>query len=467
MRQEGEGGVFVRPNAWRRTLPLALAAVALVAFASAALAEPDPWQQAAARVEFPIYRPAVTLGFAPGPVVVERCGDSGNTWVRASYSEGSGDRKAVFGFDESYPRHCGDAGERMTVTSADINGVVVPVAVYCYSPGPKCTVADGFANGFHIELRPPGAKTPMIGVYTARVALPDLLRMVRSLTRVPASLASAPTTPATAGPCSKAEATRVVRRLHLGNADDPDVREPVAQVLCGAFVGPGTEAMVASLSIPSCGRTGGWVVLRRPGATWQLVMERNNGADLDAVGMGIRETQFVLRPGDAHCFPTGGTRSRTWRWNGSRFTSGPWTRSKPATPKTPSSTRPSGYLKTPSNNIACVYWLGTAPPSIRCRIASGLVPEPRTDRAGCPRTDDVVLRTTGRPTIGGRSICRGEDEGDAGPLAALPVARVLAYGKTWAGEGLRCTSAETGLTCRNRDGHGFFLSRERWRAFPG
>ena len=129
-RQEGEGGVFVRPNAWRRTLPLALAAVALVAFASAALAEPDPWQQAAARVEFPLYRPAVTLGFAPGPVVVERCGDSGNTWVRASYSEGSGDRKAVFGFDESYPRHCGDAGERMTVTSADINGVVVPVAVY-------------------------------------------------------------------------------------------------------------------------------------------------------------------------------------------------------------------------------------------------------------------------------------------------------------------------------------------------
>ena len=78
----------MRPNAWRRTLPLALAAVALVAFASAAVAQPDPWQQAAARVEFPIYRPAVTLGFAPGPVVVERCGDSGNTWVRASYSEG-------------------------------------------------------------------------------------------------------------------------------------------------------------------------------------------------------------------------------------------------------------------------------------------------------------------------------------------------------------------------------------------
>ena len=198
----------------------------------------------------------------------------------------------------------------------------------------------------------------MIAVYSARVALPDLLRMLRSLTRVPKPATTAPTAAATAGPCSKAEATRVVKRLHLGNADDPDVSDPVAEVLCGAFVGPGRQAMVASLAIPSCGRTAGWVVFRRAGATWELVMERHNGADLDAVGTGIRETQFVLRPGDAHCFPTGGTRSRTWRWNGARFTSTAWTQSKPpTTPQTPSVTLPSGYLKTPSGNIACVYWL--------------------------------------------------------------------------------------------------------------
>jgi len=43
------------------------------------------------------------------------------------------------------------------------------------------------------------------------------------------------------------------------------------------------------------------------------------------------------------------------------------------------------------------------------------------------------------------------------------VARVLDYGTTWSGGGVRCTSAATGLTCRNRSGHGFFLSRERWR----
>ena len=137
--------------------PSRLLSLALVALASAALAAPGPWEQAAARVDFSLYRPAVTLGFTPGPVVVERCG-YGIQWVRASYSRGTGDRKAVFGFDESYPRHCGDAGERMTVTSADVNGVAVPVEVYCRLSGPKCTVADGFANGFHIELRPPGRR---------------------------------------------------------------------------------------------------------------------------------------------------------------------------------------------------------------------------------------------------------------------------------------------------------------------
>jgi hypothetical protein len=67
--------------------------------------------------------------------------------------------------------------------------------------------------------------------------------------------------------------------------------------------------------------------------------------------------------------------------------------------------------------------------------------------------------------VGGRTICPGDDEGDAGPLAFEQVARVLAYGRTLRVGGIRCTSAVTGLTCRNRSGHGFFLSRERWRKF--
>jgi hypothetical protein len=46
-----------------------------------------------------------------------------------------------------------------------------------------------------------------------------------------------------------------------------------------------------------------------------------------------------------------------------------------------------------------------------------------------------------------------------------PRSPVLAYGKTRDFGSLRCTSRVSGLTCKNRDGHGFRLSRERQRTF--
>lgn len=120
-----------------------------------------------------------------------------------------------------------------------------------------------------------------------------------------------------------------------------------------------------------------------------------------------------------------------------------------------------GSFKTPSSNIVCV----TFATSVGCSIKSGLEPPPPPRRPGCLVSNDLFLRATGRASTGA-SVCPGEPEGDAGPLAMEPVALVLAYGRTWRGRnGLRCTSAETGLTCRNREGHGFFLSRGRWRSF--
>jgi hypothetical protein len=43
--------------------------------------------------------------------------------------------------------------------------------------------------------------------------------------------------------------------------------------------------------------------------------------------------------------------------------------------------------------------------------------------------------------------------------------RVLRYGRSWSRAGITCTSRSAGLTCRNRDGHGFTLSREQQRRF--
>jgi hypothetical protein len=80
-----------------------------------------------------------------------------------------------------------------------------------------------------------------------------------------------------------------------------------------------------------------------------------------------------------------------------------------------------------------------------------------TCTAGDPVVGRVELAAGGRAQ---RVVCAG----DPGPFL-WPTAPVLAYGRAWRGGGIACLSARTGLTCTTRGGHGFFLSRERWRVF--
>jgi uncharacterized protein DUF6636 len=122
-----------------------------------------------------------------------------------------------------------------------------------------------------------------------------------------------------------------------------------------------------------------------------------------------------------------------------------------------------GAFKTPSANIVCGWSIGGAPPSdasIECGIKSGLKPPPKRVlcTAGDPNDKRVSLTATGRAVP---VTCAG----DPGPFLVEAKAKVLAYGQTWSAGGISCTSATTGLTCKNRVGHGFFLSRERWRSF--
>ena len=46
-----------------------------------------------------------------------------------------------------------------------------------------------------------------------------------------------------------------------------------------------------------------------------------------------------------------------------------------------------------------------------------------------------------------------------------PRARVLAYGRTWKAGGFTCVSRASGLTCTNKGGHGWLLSRALTRVF--
>ena len=99
-------------------------------------------------------------------------------------------------------------------------------------------------------------------------------------------------------------------------------------------------------------------------------------------------------------------------------------------------------FQTPSKRIRCAAFSSGGPGVfVRCDLLF------LNDRA-------ALLRARGR----GR-IVRVTD------AVASPAAPVLAYGHTLRFGPFRCTSRTTGLTCRNRHHHGFFVSRERRRVF--
>jgi len=110
-------------------------------------------------------------------------------------------------------------------------------------------------------------------------------------------------------------------------------------------------------------------------------------------------------------------------------------------------------FRTPTSNIGCVYSSepGRTGPYLRCDILSGLKPKPARPR-GCTLdwTFGFQMNRTGRA----RTVCAGDSAVDRH-------AKVLRYGHKWSAGGFSCTSRRAGLRCRNRSGHGFFLSRTR------
>jgi len=125
--------------------------------------------------------------------------------------------------------------------------------------------------------------------------------------------------------------------------------------------------------------------------------------------------------------------------------------------------RVSGYgkFRTPTGNIVCQFAFGDGPSkdSVECGIKSGLVGvhPVASCKFGDPQTDRVELD-------GLRKAFRVTCAGDPGPFLP-PLGPVLPYGKTLHRGDFLCASAFTGLTCRSHAGHGFFLSRQRWRVF--
>ena len=107
------------------------------------------------------------------------------------------------------------------------------------------------------------------------------------------------------------------------------------------------------------------------------------------------------------------------------------------------------FFQTPSHNIGCLYQK-LHPLALRCDIRSDLKPPPSKPK-GCTSalsTGGYQVGATGRA----QKVC-------AGDTVLSPDARVGRYGTTWRGGTFTCKSSLSGLRCKNRSGHGFFLSR--------
>ena len=138
------------------------------------------WQQAAARVHTPVYRPRVTLGITPQTLVVNSGGCVEGAWGSAKNNRGP-----HFSIDEpGITSQCGQPGETNQVSSTMINGKKVAVQVQCRHL-PHCTAHDGQTDGVFIMFVPErGANHYSIQLESSHVALHGLLRIARSFVRV-------------------------------------------------------------------------------------------------------------------------------------------------------------------------------------------------------------------------------------------------------------------------------------------
>jgi hypothetical protein len=108
-------------------------------------------------------------------------------------------------------------------------------------------------------------------------------------------------------------------------------------------------------------------------------------------------------------------------------------------------------FRTPSGHIGCYYT--TEPTFLRCDVTF------RTRFGGKRCAEGDIGHAFGMTANGrARALCVSD-------TAIEPRAPVLAYGATRRDGPYACTSRPSGLTCKNRKGHGWMLSRRRQKLF--
>jgi hypothetical protein len=116
-------------------------------------------------------------------------------------------------------------------------------------------------------------------------------------------------------------------------------------------------------------------------------------------------------------------------------------------------------FRSPSGNISCAFV--AKPGMLFCNIVQSSYAQRL--QARCMQPDgsgvdwhgfELSSRRAGQVTCSGGLLVMGT-------LRYVTVP----YGETWRRGAFACTSRVTGVTCRNRAGHGVFVSRGSWRVW--
>jgi hypothetical protein len=213
--------------------------------------------------------------------------------------------------------------------------------------------------------------------------------------------------------------------------------------------------MVVVIEAETCHPDFGWVVFRLRAGSWHVAWKYPNGQlHLAAVGSKIEETVGILRPTDPRCNATGGTKTRSWHWNGSRFVASPWTTHLAPTP---APSNPPEFYARPAGGY------------ITCGIAGGVSEEQRVHCQGAPVGSNPLENVATLQPDGRVETCTRHQtevrcfEGNVGENTPI-----LSAGKVVTIGPFTCKVLAAGVECRvNVTGKGFLITPESVKEVGG
>jgi len=111
-------------------------------------------------------------------------------------------------------------------------------------------------------------------------------------------------------------------------------------------------------------------------------------------------------------------------------------------------------LQTPSGNIQCMYYKDAKNESLRCTVLNSTAAfEKKPADCDFDWGADVGMDAKGKAS----RLCISDTVAGKYP--------VVAYGTQWKKGAFTCTSATSGLTCRNSSRHGFTIAKAKQTIF--